>query len=591
MGSNPSVFLELFGSCKYGSIMSKNLIFFLLSLVHGGFGAKIVRLSSHPVRAFQGSDALFQWILNKHRPARHDFQRLVFGIWRNGYLSSYILSVTKDGEVIPNPSLRDEFPSLAERVQWKGDLAKSIAAFQVSQIEAEDQMDYGLRLEFFTLRDSQSDFLSLRVEVETKSAITAILSPPLSEAPGSNTSFRCEFQVGDPDKSVYDGITVGTWKRGGIYMTLLTLTKNETIILNPKLDQEVPKYIGRVQAKIWSIKTNNTSALSIEFRDLRQSDEKTYGCRMFFGPFQGSLGASVWINVEDHSEQYESRMTEESFEIRVRESVRLPCQALSEVIQLDGAFKVVYWSYCSSQKCHGEHIKWSWVAGMNRTGITRVNDTGPYGNRTTMFSNGSLEIVNVNPSDETVYRCTVERINYASPHSRFFLLKIDSRVPPKITSRSPDEVKVHEGNVLYLKCDAKGMPAPIKVWSRDGQALENTTLVDDHFILENATKADAGAYMCVASNSVGSDSYMVIVTILPTEGPGPTSISTKEGLSGGEIAVIVVALVVVLSIAVILYCVWRNKARHDRQARRGKNAVNGTGAEVRVLYKAEGTVL
>ena len=81
-------------------------------------------------------------------------------------------------------------------------------------------------------------------------------------------------------------------------MTLLTLTKNETIILNPKLDQEVPKYIGRVQAKIWSIKTSNTSALSIEFRDLRQSDEKTYGCRMFFGPFQGSLGASVWINVE-----------------------------------------------------------------------------------------------------------------------------------------------------------------------------------------------------------------------------------------------------------------------------------------------------
>ena len=107
---------------------------------------------------------MFQWILNKHRPARHDFQRLVFGIWRNGYLSSYILSVTKDGEVIPNPSLRDEFPSLAERVQWKGDLAKSIAAFQISQIEPEDQMDYGLRLEFFTLRDSQSDFLSLRVE-------------------------------------------------------------------------------------------------------------------------------------------------------------------------------------------------------------------------------------------------------------------------------------------------------------------------------------------------------------------------------------------------------------------------------------------
>ena len=82
----------------------------------------------------------------------------------NGYLASYIISVTKDGKVIPNRGLRDEFPSLAERVHWKGDLAKSIAAFQISQIEPKDQMDYGLRLEFATLRDSQSDFLSLRVE-------------------------------------------------------------------------------------------------------------------------------------------------------------------------------------------------------------------------------------------------------------------------------------------------------------------------------------------------------------------------------------------------------------------------------------------
>ena len=58
------------------------------------------------------------------------------------------------------------------------------------------------------------------------------------------------------------------------------------------------------------------------------------------------------------------------------ECVRLPCQTLSEVKQLDGAFKVLYWAYCSSKKCHGEHVKWSWMVGMKRTGITRVEDKG-----------------------------------------------------------------------------------------------------------------------------------------------------------------------------------------------------------------------
>ncbi|XP_068686392.1 uncharacterized protein [Montipora foliosa] len=547
--------------------MSKTLVLFLLLLVHEGLSAGIIRLSSHPVRAFQGSDALFQWILNKHRPARHDFERLVFGIWRNGYLASYIVSVTKDGKVIQNPNLRDEFPSLVERVQWKGDLAKSIAVFQISHVELEDQMHYGLRLEFAALRYSRSDFLSLRVEEKGRSAITATLSPPLSAAPRSNASFRCEFQVGDSDKSVYDGITVGTWKRGGLYMTLLTLTNTKMIVLNPKLDQEVPKYVGRVQAKTWSNKTSNTSTLSIEFTDVRQSDEKTYGCRMFLGAFQGSLGASLWINAEGHSEKHKRQIAEDYFVVhaRVGESVRLPCNALSDVKKLDGAFKAVHWSYSSSEKCY--NTKWCWMAGMNGTGITQVNDTGPYANRMTLFSNGSLEIVKVKPSDETDYKCSVERTNYASPRRRFPSLKVDSRVPPKITSRSPDEVKVYEGESLHLKCDAEGTPNPIIVWRKDGDVLENTTVVKEHFILENATKADAGAYVCVASNSIGSDSYMVVVSIMLTggPGPGPKATSTKEGLTGGEIAGIVLGIVTVIAIVIIVICCWKRKVRYYKQ--------------------------
>lgn len=127
--------------------------------------------------------------------------------------------------------------------------------------------------------------------------ITALPSSPLSVEPGRNASFHCEFHVGEADKSVYDGVTVGIWERGGIYLTLLTVTINQTLITNPKLDQEVPQYRGRVYAKTWTNKTSNTSVMSVEIEDIKESDGRSYGCSMYFGPFGEPLGASVTIDV------------------------------------------------------------------------------------------------------------------------------------------------------------------------------------------------------------------------------------------------------------------------------------------------------
>jgi len=128
------------------------------------WGADIFRVSSNPVRVFQGSDALFQWTLKKRLTSQPDFRGVVFGIWKNGYVASYLLSVTKNERIVLNPGLKDEAPHLADRVQWKGDLSKSSAAFQISHVSAQDQMEYGLRLEYGALKGSQSDSLSLKVE-------------------------------------------------------------------------------------------------------------------------------------------------------------------------------------------------------------------------------------------------------------------------------------------------------------------------------------------------------------------------------------------------------------------------------------------
>ena len=125
------------------------------------------RVSSDPVRAFQGSEALFQWTLNDDLTSRPDFEALVFGVWKNGYLAYYILSVAKNGKIVLNTGLNEQISFLAGRVQWRGDMSKSLAAFEISHIGVQDQMHYGLQLEFGALEKSESDFV--RLEVECKS--------------------------------------------------------------------------------------------------------------------------------------------------------------------------------------------------------------------------------------------------------------------------------------------------------------------------------------------------------------------------------------------------------------------------------------
>ena len=129
-----------------------------------GWGAIISRLSSDPVRAFQGSEVTFQWTLGENGTSRPDFKGLTFGLWKNGYLATYITTVTRNERVIPNPGLSAEAPQLDGRVQWKGDLSKSLAAFQISDVSSEDQMKYGLILNFGPYRNSPSDSISLEVK-------------------------------------------------------------------------------------------------------------------------------------------------------------------------------------------------------------------------------------------------------------------------------------------------------------------------------------------------------------------------------------------------------------------------------------------
>ena len=85
-------------------------------------------------------------------------------------------------------------------------------------------------------------------------------------------------------------------------------------------------------------------------------------------------------------------------------------------------------------------------------------------------------------------------------------------MPPKIAKRSKDKVTVVEGNLLYLFCEAEGVPKPLVTWRKDGKVLQSSVNETD-FVIHEVRKADAGKYECKASNSVGTVSYTVEVVI------------------------------------------------------------------------------
>ena len=71
-----------------------------------------------------------------------------------------------------------------------------------------------------------------------------------------------------------------------------------------------------------------------------------------------------------------------------------------------------------------------------------------------------------------------------------------------------------EGNTLYLLCEAEGNPTPLVTWEKQRKLLQSS-FNETNFIIHDARNTDAGSYECKASNSVGTVSYKVEVTIKP----------------------------------------------------------------------------
>ncbi|XP_023271432.1 basement membrane-specific heparan sulfate proteoglycan core protein [Seriola lalandi dorsalis] len=163
---------------------------------------------------------------------------------------------------------------------------------------------------------------------------------------------------------------------------------------------------------------------------------------------------------------------------------------------------------------------------------------------------GVLTFTAVDPADEGEYTC--KALNTHGEHTARVSLFIQKSNPSGLGTQpqvqvSPQNVEVHEGDTLRLYCRASGSPTPKLTWLKNGGQIPPQAIPSHGFhqfksnsvdvlqrrieelqarmertdigtlLIPNIKMSDSGTYMCVGSNSIGSNSAPIKVTVLKAD--------------------------------------------------------------------------
>uniref|UniRef100_A0A3B5AWQ0 Heparan sulfate proteoglycan 2 n=1 Tax=Stegastes partitus TaxID=144197 RepID=A0A3B5AWQ0_9TELE len=145
---------------------------------------------------------------------------------------------------------------------------------------------------------------------------------------------------------------------------------------------------------------------------------------------------------------------------------------------------------------------------------------------------GVLTFTAVDPADEGEYTC--KALNTHGEHTARVSLFVQKNNPSGLGTQpqvqvSPQNIEVHEGDTLRLYCRASGSPTPNHLLVCPFQARMDRTDIGT-LLIPNIKMSDSGTYMCVGSNSVGSNSSPIKVSVLKGE-MAQTTVSIQPSIA------------------------------------------------------------
>ncbi|KAF0299363.1 Twitchin [Amphibalanus amphitrite] len=104
---------------------------------------------------------------------------------------------------------------------------------------------------------------------------------------------------------------------------------------------------------------------------------------------------------------------------------------------------------------------------------------------------------------------------------------------PVFEDKMPSELAVRDGEALALRCQVRGDPDPKTAWSKNGEPLSSSDVIDLKYrngvaslVIAEVFPEDEGLYECRAYNSMGEVTTTCKVTVTPMES------APKKGASG-----------------------------------------------------------
>ncbi|KAM9810462.1 hemicentin-1 [Neosynchiropus ocellatus] len=156
---------------------------------------------------------------------------------------------------------------------------------------------------------------------------------------------------------------------------------------------------------------------------------------------------------------------------------------------------------CSAQGSPEPRVSWK------KDGVIVPNIPGKF----TVLRSGELIIERAEPGDSGVFTCVAT--NAAGSAKQDIRLSVNMR---PIFKEMPSDVTLNRGQSLVLSCHAQGTPPPAISWTVNNRPYSGATVDEagrSSVIINNITIGDAGTYVCVAENSVGSIRALSFVRI------------------------------------------------------------------------------